>query len=194
MVDGASILLDRIGNELRSAILDAAPAASPVARSPSRGWVLRLNQATILFDPVVAVPADPWEWTPPAFRVLAHSLVAAKIPREHDYDGRAHSLWFCDAQAEGEFQWFETAFMISPLIARRSVTDPFAFAPGEEAAKALWRGIAEYQVAWPFTPIVGDDHPAFVERWIDWFACAASGQMHHPIHMPERDPQGSWRG
>lgn len=45
------------------------------------------------------------------FIVIAHASVTVfqtRAPNGHP--GRSHSLWFADAQEEGNFQWFETAF------------------------------------------------------------------------------------
>lgn len=114
-------------------------------------------------------------------------------PDRNEYAGRAHSLFYCDAQAEGVYRWFETAFMVSPLIGRRAAMDPFAFAPSENAGKALSPAMAEWQVAWPFTPIDQGGEDEFIERWLGWFAVAEQGQMRHPSSMPERPPQNTWR-
>jgi len=65
--------------------------------------------------------------------------------------------------------------------------------PGEDSAKAVGTGMAEIQVAWPFTPLVVGDLDEFISRWAGWFADAAQGQLNRPSTMPERDPRGSWR-
>jgi serine/threonine-protein kinase len=114
-------------------------------------------------------------------------------PNRYEYEGRSHSLWFGDIQQAGNYAWFETAFMISPLIPRRARQNPFALEPGEEAAKAVWQGMAEVQLAWPFTPLVIGELDEFIDRWAGWFADAANGRIAHPSSMPERSTQGSWR-
>jgi hypothetical protein len=53
-------------------------------------------------------------------------------------------------------------------------------------------GLAEHQVAWPFTRLDPDDLDEFIERWIEWFATAATGKLGHPSQMPERPPAKSW--
>lgn len=83
--------------------------------------------------------------------------------------------------------------MASPFLAQRARQAPFALDPGEEAAKAVWNGIAEWQVAWPFTRLDPDDLDDFVERWVGWFATGATGILRHPTTMPEKTPAGSWR-
>ncbi len=113
--------------------------------------------------------------------------------QQYQYEGRSHSLWFCDAQVEGDYAWHETAFMVMALIPKRGRQDPFALDPGKESAKALWAGMAEIQMAWPFTRLGVDDLGEFVDRWAGWFADAAAGKLAHPSSMPERDPAGSWR-
>jgi hypothetical protein len=69
----------------------------------------------------------------------------------------------------------------------------FFLDPGEASAMALAPSIAEYQSAWPFTPLTTDNIEEFINRWVDWFATAAQGQLRYPDRMPEREPQGSWR-
>ena len=78
----------------------------------------------------------------PVFEVISHSALSVTFPRTRypEYAGRSHSLWgLCDAQETGRYQWFETAFMISPLIPRMSEEDPFALNPGGDAAQAVGR-------------------------------------------------------
>jgi len=52
--------------------------------------------------------------------------------------GRAHSLWFCDAHDAGVYRWYELAFMVTPGMTYRFTVDPFPLAPTDEmAASAL---------------------------------------------------------
>ena len=134
------------------------------------------------------------DWQPPAFTVDAWGGIQVRVPRTyHGYEGRSHSLWFGDIQRIGQFGWYETSFMVMALTGRQSSVDPFSLDPGADAAKALWNGMAEYQVAWPFTKLEPDNLDEFIERWAGWFAAGASGLLSHPSSMPERPPQDSWR-
>lgn len=76
--------------------------------------------------------------------------------------------------------------MISPMMAKRSKATPFALPPGDKAAKALWSGIAEYQAAWPFIPLVLGELDEFINRWATWLADASEGKLSSPSKMPER--------
>ncbi|MFF8639106.1 hypothetical protein ACF052_33530 [Streptomyces pilosus] len=42
----------------------------------------------------------------------------------HGYEGRSHSLWYADAQTKNQYQWFETAFMDTPLRATSRTIRP----------------------------------------------------------------------
>jgi serine/threonine-protein kinase len=192
--DAAASGLARITDTLKEAITQAAPSAA-LETNRSGGWIIRLNQAAMEFSSLTTTPTSPWgSWTPPAFDVVAHAALGIQIPVDRsDYEGRVHSLWYCDAQEKGRYQWFETAFMVNAFIPRRGRQNPFALIPGEESAKAVWNGIAEWQVAWPFTPLTIGDLDEFVNRWAGWFADAAQGRLSHPGSMPERPTQGSWR-
>lgn len=83
--------------------------------------------------------------------------------------------------------------MLSPFTGQSTRMKPFAQEPNEASAKALWNGIAEFQLAWPFTPIDLGNLDEFIDRWADWFATAAQGQLVSPSTMPERKAEGSWR-
>jgi hypothetical protein len=185
---------ERISDELRTAISAAAPAAE-VATNRNGDWTLRLGAAQLTVHPVRAHTNGDWGgWDPPAFDVIAFAAITLSIPADRSqYEGRGAALWFGDVQTAGEFKWFETAFMVSPLVPRRGRQNPFALSPGEESAKAVWNGMAEFQVAWPFTPLVIGELDEFVDRWAGWLADAAGSRLTHPGTMPERDPGGSWR-
>ena len=62
-----------------------------------------------------------------------------------------------------------------------------------DTAAAISPALHTYQVAWPFMPIDQGDEDNFVERWMDWFAKAAQGQLRYPGSLPELETQGSWR-
>ena len=126
--------------------------------------------------------------------VLSASLSLRIPPSPSQFEGRSHSLWYCDARTEADFAWFETAFMVNPMVPRRGRQDPFALDPAEEAAKAVGSGVAEFQVAWPFTSLVVGDLDEFIDRWAGWLADAAQGRLGRPRRMPERDgSQDSYR-
>jgi eukaryotic-like serine/threonine-protein kinase len=194
LAEAARTGLDRIANALREAIVQAAPSVV-VHTGRGAGWSLRLNQSELQFVPAVTVTSKPWgSWTAPKFDVVAHAALSIQIPRDrYGYEGRSHALWFCDAREVGRYQWFETAFMISPLIPRRGRQNPFALEPGEDSAQALSPGLTEFQVAWPFTPITLGEIDEFINRWAVWFADASQGKLAPPSAMPERSSEGTWR-
>src|SRR5207253_4107438 len=102
---------------------------------------------------------NPWQWRDaPAFDVISQSgLVLSSPPDEYGYQGRSHSLWFCNMLEKGCYQWLETAFMISPLVHKTSNTNPLALDAGPDAAKALSTAMTEYQLSSPFEPVdIGD--------------------------------------
>lgn len=193
LAESAGKALTRIGDALRDAIIAAAPS---VQQEQTRGgdWSLRLGPARLSLSSPERTGRDPWRWETPALDVISHTALDLRVPEDqYQYEGRSHSLWFCDAKTAGEFAWYEAAFMVSPLIPRRGRQDPFALSPGEEAAKALWTGMAEFQVAWPFTRLSFEELDDFIDRWAGWFADAAAGKLSRPSTMPERPTQGTWR-
>jgi serine/threonine-protein kinase len=173
--------------------LEAAAPAGDVPRGAVPAWSLRLGDASLSVSRPKQTASDSWRWTPPAFEVIAFSQLNLRMSSKLGYEGRSHSLWFCDAVTAGQFGWFETAFMHMPLLARSSSIDPFALDPGEPAAKAVGAGMNEFQVAWPFTPLILGELDDFIGRWAEWLAAASEGRLSHPSSMPERQPEGSWR-
>jgi len=190
----ADHILKAISAQLRQAILDNAPAASRDPRSTAEDWALRLGPASIGIDPAKqASMGDFGLWRPP-FDVIAFSAVGINIPPGRaEYHGRVHSLWYGDIQEEGVYRWFETGFMVSALIPRRLPHVPAGMNPGENAGKAISNTMTEWSLARPFVPIDQGDVTAFVDRWLDWFAKAAAGELQPSNHLPEERPEGSWR-
>ena len=172
--------------EFKRRVLEAAPATNI---STAQGLTLQLGDGALVIDSVQTAPADclaAYDYAPP-FDVIAYSTIAARKPRDrYGYEGRSHSLWYCDAQEEGIYRWYELAFMVNPFIAERYTFDPFALPPTDnDAAEALTPVMTIRQVAWQ--PIVFDqgDKEQFIERWLAWFADAAGGSLSHPSQMPE---------
>jgi hypothetical protein len=198
-ITAAKATYERVANTLRDAIMDAAPAAtlkqdrnSGYARK--LGWTIRLGDSEFVVTDCAARQASWGGWQAPAFQVDAWGSIGLRIPKTpYEYEGRAHSLWFGDIQEKDHFAWYETAFMLSPLGRQRSTLDPFDLDPGESAAKAVWNGMAEFQVAWPFSRLESENLDEFIERWAAWFAAAATGKLSHPSTMPERPSNDTWR-
>jgi len=139
LASAASDGLTKIARALKAQIKQFAPAAAvPPQGHPMSGWIIGLNMARLEFGKVAETVSDPWGTkSHPAFDVVAHAVISVRFPpNRHQYEGRSHSLWYCDAQESGRYKWFETAFMISPLVDQRSPQNPFALEPGEEAASA----------------------------------------------------------
>jgi serine/threonine protein kinase len=193
LLEAAKRSFDRISQELQTAIVEAAPSAKLSATGG--GWSIRLGPAELRLGPVRPHASADWGgWQAPAFDVVATSSLSLTIPADrYEYEGRSHSLWFGDVQRESEFRWFETSFMVSPPMAQRGRQDPFALEPGEESAKAVWNGMAEFQLAWPFSSLVPGELEDFIDRWAGWLAAASAGRLTHPSSMPERAASGSWR-
>ncbi len=195
LAESGRSLFDRISDELRVTVASAAPSAT-FERSVPRGWRLSWGSAVLSLSKPRPHSPDAWgRWERPVLDVVLAAELNLRIPPNRSgYEGRSHSLWYCDAALAGEFRWYETAFMVSALIPRRGRQNPFALYPGEESAKALWTGLAEFQLAWPFTPLEPGTLGEFIDRWAAWLANASQGHLSHPGRMPEKDtPERSFR-
>jgi len=185
--------LARVVGLLHGQIMLNAPASE--YSGPIPGWSWSLNETTLSVEPSRMAEEFPdGDTYGSPFEIVAYSSITLQIqPDPHGFKGRSHSLWYCDAQKAGVFRWYETAFMINALIPKRGSIDPFALDPGREANIALAPITGEFQVARPFDPIDQGDEPGFVERWLGWLGQAAQGFLGRPSHMPECDPNGTWR-
>ena len=175
-----------LGRQIR----DNAPAVQVGSGPFLNSWTL--NDAMLAVDSPSAVRAERDHGLP--FQVIANTKITLSMPSDsYEYTGRSHSLWYCDAQEQGVFRWYHTAFMIIFGRGDNRVA-PFAMSPGDEdATLALSRTMHTHQVAWPFQPIDQGDEDGFIERWMEWFAQAAQGQLRYPSSLPELDPTDSWR-
>lgn len=181
-----------ISDALYEALLEDAPAAE-ASRGTNGEWTLTLGLGRLSF---LAPKESLMKWSAASanpFDVIVHSAITLQRPHDFSgYAGRSHSLWYCDCQAEGEYHWYETAFMNSGLSGTRNAAQPFALDPGDNAGQAVRPLMAAVQVAWPFTELSVGDLDEFIDRWATWFGLAANGQLGHPTQMPERDV-GGWR-
>lgn len=191
LYQGGSAILKSIQDEMVESILEAAPSATKGRNGKRNGTTVSLGKAQLELVPIAETIDNPWDWEAPNFDIVAHSGIIVRIPRDrYDFEGRSHSLWYCDALEAGRYEWVEVAFMASPLLSRMTVMRPFMADPGVESAKALWNGMAEYQLAWPMERLAPDE---FIDRWAGWFGDAAGGKLQAPSTMPERPTPRNWR-
>ena len=193
--NSATRSLENLVASLNSEFLSYAPAIERGNLLSHWSWSL-LDAKLVVAAPSWWLTDDPPDCTyAPPFEIIAFSSITLRItPRREGYEGRSHSLWYCDAQEIGGFRWYETAFMKSPAVPREEGRIvPFALEPGRQACIALSPGIAHDQVAWPFTPIDQGDEGDVLDRWLRWFADGAQGLLCRPRWMPERTAKGTWR-
>ena len=170
-------------------IMDAASAVRARADSSRKSWELNGAMLSVDLPKQVKLGAD----RDLPFEVIAHTKISVSGPVDRSgHSGRSHSLWYCDAQEQGVFRWYETAFM-ETFGANRPFA-PFAMPPDAlDTATAISPTLHTYQVARPFMSIDQGDEDSFVERWMGWFGEAAQGQLRYPGSLPEMETQDSWR-
>jgi serine/threonine-protein kinase len=176
-----------IRETLKQRVLEDAPATKV---SEAKGLTLRLGDGALIIDSVQAAPADCLKAYDYAsiFDVIAFTAITARKPRDrYDYEGRAHSLWYCDAHDEGVYRWYELAFMVQALLPERGILNPFALPPTDEkGAGAFTPVLGARQIAWHPLPFDQGNEGQFIERWLAWFAGAVDGSLSLPSHMPEQ--------
>jgi len=122
--ESAVALFAPIANRAREAVESHLPAAQ-----------IELNQgggAMIFFSSLrgakfgISTPqlSEPAPRMP--FTVISEAVIIVKRQESvRDWEGRSHSLWFCDPLHENEFAWYEMAFMESGLSPRQPQIVPF---------------------------------------------------------------------
>ena len=121
LCEAADRSLVRVVSLLNEQVLSNAPASKGSGRAPAPQWSWSLNGANLSVAPSrMAEQRSETDTYGSQFEVMAYSSIALKIkPDRHGFEGRSHSLWYCDAQEAGVFRWYETAFMIMPLIPQK---------------------------------------------------------------------------
>jgi serine/threonine-protein kinase len=177
-----------ISDALFEAVEAAASSANAWRDSDVRNWRITLGRAKLTRT------REPLAWSPAGlFDLVLIGTVAVSIDGDpHGYRGRAHSLWFADAQQAGTYQWFETGFGLMALTAQISEFQPFPLDGGDDAALALLAGLHTHQVAWPFTPLTLGDLEDFIDRWAGWLAAGSEGRLQR-VSGDGGNAQGSWR-
>ena len=160
-------------------IKDNAPSVRTSSHPYLNRWALNNAEVWVNVPGALALGRD--EALP--FEVIAHTKISVSGPPHRGYVGRSHSLWYCDAQDEGVFRWYETAFW--EFGGPKNGFEPFAMPP------ETW--VAGRSLARPFTPIDQGEEEGFIERWMEWFGEAGHGPLRHPSKMPELPTEGSWR-
>ena len=186
---GVLALLDRQIREYASSVQTPSSGSLLPFNRPLKEWTL--NVATMWVDHSRAIEPGSDQSLP--FEVIAYTTIHLRAPTDRrEYLERSHSLWYCDAQNQGHFRWYETAFMRNS--GGSDVLAPFDMTPGSrDASLALLRTIHTHRVAWPFTPFDQGGEEDFIERWMGWFGEAAQGQTRYLKQPPELDTDGSWR-
>ena len=182
---------------VQNTIIDNAPFAKTEERreQTNLGDQITISSVTLVAARLeFAGPriVEPERWSGPFEVIACASIELEQTSTHNDYPGRSHSLWYCDALQEGRFDWFELAFMDSPLFGGRQRMEPYAEQP-ERISIAFERVIGTAQLAWPLEQLDRADPQEFVDRWIGWFAEASDSKLFRPSTMPEKPVEYNWR-
>ncbi|MEX0763346.1 MAG: hypothetical protein WD208_02845 [Dehalococcoidia bacterium] len=187
---------EQIIDTVRSDLLGRVTRLAASARPNREGTAVTLRNVELSVPDTGSCEAGSltYRGSRPPFDVIAHTEVAVRMPTDQfGYEGRSHSLWYCDARVAGQYHWYETAFMVAPGFRVSGSLYPFSLPPGEDAARGLSVLFEKYEVAVPFSSIEGDELTLFVDRWLNYLADAVEGKLRRPVKMPEQDPKNSWR-
>ncbi len=94
------------------------------------------------------------------------------------------NLWYGDLGKNGEYRWWECAYMDSPFVYPRRPFTPFAVDNVDDADKAASTAVEVIQYA--IYPKMIDDEcqEAFIKRWVILFTHGVKGELLMPAHLP----------
>ncbi|MCQ4118143.1 hypothetical protein [Rhodococcus tibetensis] len=172
-----------------SNLYESLDSVSGIQRSTQMNDVtFRFGQGTLLISPLESVrevPSNPFDV------VAVFSISITQDRDQNGCNGRQHSLWFCDAEEEGSYHWYETAF--HRLRGQRSNIEPYALTPlDRDAQLALSATIHTVQVARKFFRVSDEQADEFVNHWIEFLTQAAQGALYFPQILPEGE-RAVWR-
>lgn len=188
-------------NELATSAIHMAddfigPIVEQLSALPGTKKTENSNEIRISFENAQLTITKPkisssWPENQPFDVVCAASISVERTDVQNRWAGRAHSLWYCDAQFPGEYHWFETAFH---NLYNRYRLEPYDKLPSDyDAQIAVQRVMHTEQVAVPFTALVGESVEQFAEKWLQRFAESIKGTLSQPGCLPEGKVQGSYR-
>jgi eukaryotic-like serine/threonine-protein kinase len=127
------------------------------------------------------------------FTVISESVITVTMERMiQNYRGRSHSLWFCDAEEENQFAWYEVAFMEWGGQVSRPPIEPYALSAWEVPPVAFGNVMGTMRIDWLDEIDLGDLND-FVGRWLGWFAEAAAETLRRPQVAENPERRRSWR-
>jgi serine/threonine-protein kinase len=176
----ATAELLRIMDALFTAIVDGAPVARV---NPSPNPSVSLGDATLAYlftHPVLregSFPHSGWD-------VVVGGVIALSQRDAPNYQGRSSSLWYTNlGESDGRYRWIEVPYM--HLGPRTPGSEPFFLESLDDADLAASNITHIYQHAAATVPIDDDAQAAFIDKWIERFAAASTGQLQRPSMLPE---------
>lgn len=150
--------------------------------------MLQLGNAVLRFSE--ANPQYPSPEDVP-FEIHAYAALTLEAPSQFGYRGRSHSLWYCDADEQNRFGWYEMAFMNNSFVAPPGPVATYAMQPAE-GARAISPGVDVVQLARNLKHLEPGELDEFIARWGDWLAAAWRGDWSLPS-LPDEPIVKAWR-
>lgn len=185
LVGSAKSLADMFMSNLKGSL----ESVSGIQRNERMGEIYyRFGQGKLTISPVQSIAEIPIM----PFDVIAiFSITIEQDKDQMNWNGRQHSLWFCDAEEEGLYDWYETAF--HQLRGQRPRIEPYALSPMDRDAQLSFSAtVHNVQVARKLLRVSDEKADEFVNRWLEYTAQAAEGGLSFPMILPEGE-RAVWR-
>jgi serine/threonine-protein kinase len=173
-------LFEPIGSRLIETIETYADQAKVEIETGGKLFTATLRGAQISLDK----PSLGQRRSTAPFDVVTQSAITVRMNGVvQGYEGRSHSLWYCDGREEGQYAWYEVAFRDSGRIVG-SQLEPYAISAWQAPPVAFQHVMGTTKVDL-FEEIDLGDVDRFVNRWLDYFAMAVMGRLQRPMQRLE---------
>ena len=148
----------------------------------------RFGQGTLIISPIQSIDEIP---SMPFDVVASFSMTIEQVKDNMNWNGRQHSLWFCDAEEKESYDWYETAF--HRIRGQRPRLEPYALIPLDgDAQMAFSPVIHTVQIARKLIRVSDEQADEFINRWLTYIGEATNGQLAYPLMLPEGE-RAVWR-
>ncbi|MDE2902564.1 MAG: serine/threonine-protein kinase [Chloroflexota bacterium] len=110
LYDVAQRSLAPIIDLLHDQLLQNAPNTKLSDKGGTLNWSLASGQLSVA-RPKLASNDSPGNSSRRSIDTVAYAQISVRMPRNPSgYEGRSHSLWYCDPQNKGHFRWYDKSF------------------------------------------------------------------------------------
>lgn len=154
---------------------------APTAKRSSRGEMV-LGKGEIEISEMGVNLIEKSEFQNTGWDVIVGAIIVVK--QSNPQYIWSSSLWYAKRHKNDNYRWREASYFSSPFSRERRNFDPYFLDEPYDADIAHSNIMGAHQVAWGPKPIDDENADDFFNRWMEFFALAAQGNLSHPSRLP----------